>query len=241
MLFGGYLLLSQISTNLVEFKDIAIAPLDLETTTDERCDTMNSRILAGTTPDYLNPDKSGIDPSTNSTCGAQYTIWHNILESGAPDTTGPSTQCAFNLAVSPSVVCVMQENGFELYDGQCPSIPGSGYICTQKSTNCATIMARSFTRCEKYLLKDNCLSNYCHGSHLSYECGIDQNNPRAKCELLDNVWCNSSEYCDFDGSNKWCCEDSSGTDYCRIDENVSSDNGNPDGNSDNVTDSCRTI
>ncbi|MBT7228470.1 hypothetical protein HN859_03070, partial [Candidatus Parcubacteria bacterium] len=220
LLFGGYLLLSQISTNLVEFKDINIVPLDLETTSDETCDTMNQRIKNGTAPDYI--PTTLIDPASKYACGKPYPVW-KTNEDGTTDFNNKEADCTYNLSSIDSSRCRAKKNGEELWSKDCVSVPDPAYPCKQLSGNCTWIFSgnnRPGNKCENYLNKDWCISNYCRTEHPEYECGLDQNNPRAKCELLDNVWCNSSEYCDFDGSNKWCCEDSGGTDYCRIDKTV---------------------
>lgn len=223
LLFGGYLLLSQISTNLVQFKSIALQPLVLDTVADEKCESMNNKIKSGTAPTYLNPTNSGINPNNENACGQKY-ILYKTNEDGTPDFNQKDADCVYNLASADNFSCLQKSNDAQMADGPCLSVPiGPSISCVQLADDCNQIWARPENQCEKYKRIDYCISNKCHDQHQSYECGVDQNNPNQNCEKLDDVWCGASDYCDFNNTAKWCCEDSSGTDYCRIDENNSSD------------------
>ncbi|PWB38585.1 MAG: hypothetical protein C3F02_02630 [Parcubacteria group bacterium] len=189
LLFGSYILMSQISGRLVTFDELNVTAIQEIPGMDKAC----AQALGNLTPVPL--------------CGGEAievkTVAFNTLNC-------VPTKCAD----STNWTCIQSKNG-----QACKSIlvagenATGGCICVPTSCNLLTSNS-----CDSYKSADSCVANKCLGQAIvggvifDKECGWSN----SKCRDLTDIRCDNSSQCDYDNSGKWCCNNREVfRDYCR--------------------------
>ncbi len=200
LLFGGQLLLSQISKNLVIFEPISLKAIDKVQEDVQQC---RSYFLS------LGDEDSIWD------CGSIYTTSSELFN--GKQITCLDTRCPQNF------VCRDTDNNMKLCDDL---VVGNIPNCTCLSTKCEDIGfsggQNNEADCAKYPTVEMCKSNACFGqAGMASICGQDFDNPEQVCELITDVRCEDNYWCRQSSSaSAYCCEDSNGADYCRLADNI---------------------
>lgn len=193
LLFGSYLLMSQISERLVNFRALNIQSIEVLPGMDQTC----QRALATSTGSCGQTRDVPTENYGNMIC----------VFTGCPDSSNFSCIDVNSGAPCPSVV-----NSFDRKPPKCDCV----------STDCSLLKLTSCGGDQGYKSFDMCKKNTClnkpvsGGSTFTKICGVSD----GKCKELKDVSCVNSSPCDWDNSGTWCCENSRSTDYCRVDINA---------------------
>lgn len=204
LLFGSYVLMSQISERLVNFGSLNIQSIEVLPGMDQFCSqALTTRTGGCGETQLITKDEPGNNYGIDMICVFQ----------ACPSPNPNSTLTCVDLTTGspcPSVV-----NSFDEKPPKCDCVP----------TNCLDLV---ITDCSGYKALDMCKNNAClnqavsGGSIFTQTCIVDH----GSCNKISDKRCSASRECDWDGTGTWCCEESRSWDYCRIDLSVDP-NGNP--------------
>ncbi len=210
-LFGGYLLLSLISTNLVKFKSLEIKKPAM--VTGGVC-TKDSDCISG----YSCLQKYYVDAPTTA-CG----FWVPYV---ADHCNAPSYNGQYSvIGHSADCKCATSQSDYKI---ECEML-----VYDPNTTNldeyCKLIRLDSDTNygCGGYNTREACRGNVCidkvtrEGSIYNITCGINTEDYNSdywgdSCKYIEDVSCESNDDCNTGGKGVYCCDDRSVlTDYCR--------------------------
>lgn len=200
LLFGGQLLLSQISTNLVIFDTLTLPAVTSIPEDGVQCKRIFSQI------------------PQDADCGNSFTTSSAVYT--ANEITCIDTRCDDNK------ICVRTDRNTTL----CPdslSYTGSGITCSCISTVCSEMDfgydVNSPTLCQAYPTPELCDQNHCFGEATKHDsdpvggaavCYYDNDS----CKSLYDKNCNTSDDCQLASNpdtREWCCGDILGRNKCR--------------------------
>lgn len=216
LLFGGNVLMSQISQRLVNFNTLKIDPIGSTQMTDQACQMMESMLIGNPNINY------------NAQCG-------QVLSSDMQKYLDPDF-LKNNKVVLDSVMCISSrcEEGYAcvLRSGKA-DCPLSIDLHAQHNPDCLCVpeecSAMDFNPifgengCPGYQTDDTCRLNSClgkqdkYGRTMNQTCGV---NRMGNCVEITNVPCSSNADCDYDNSDTYCCEESFDTDFCRVSSEI---------------------
>jgi len=218
LLFGGYLLMSQISQNSVNFADLKMEIISKGLMPHKACEQIEQVLINHPDLNYTAP------------CGEPISGWESFMEEGFME----QNASLFDSILCVSSICPEGNKCMVRFESSpCPSsIPDTA----QESPDCTCVAeacdllnfnpADGENGCAGYYqILNSCVTNKCLGKEdkkyrtMNQVCGV---NRMDKCVKLENVPCDYNSDCDYDGSGTYCCEDNHilnpGGDKCKLKE-----------------------
>jgi len=214
LLFGGYLLMSQISQNSVNFADLKMKMIPAGVMPHKACEVVEDVLIEKFGDTYAGKCKYIIPQS----------LWEEHMEEGFMEQKGS----IFDSILCVSSNCPEGNKCMVSYESTpCPSaIPNTSQeypdcTCVPEACNLLNFNpGDGVNGCAGYYqILNSCLTNKClgkedrYGRTMNQVCGI---NRMDKCVKIEDVPCDYNSDCDYDGSGTYCCEDSKGMDWCRV-------------------------
>ncbi len=211
LLFGGQLLLSQISVSLVEFKPISgmdpIKGIDSGSAEDPVCEQHIEDLLQ-----EGQELECGNRIVTSTPEGDKYCIYNR-----------PNSK--YDNDEKEGVFC-LRDVGAEMGSKEkpCPSVSLAAISCKEYKSCTKLNMGDWGDECNTYEIIEECLLNKCRSLGVAavdatyYFCSVDEGDLDEKCVSIDNVNCETSTWCNqgMSGGYQSCCADiTGGWDYCR--------------------------